>query len=85
MTETERNPDLTDDPAVSALQGGGGTGDGAVGTVLVASLAGHGGGKGGAGAPCRGGGSAAGQGGAGADPLVLALEKTHQTFEILEP
>lgn len=61
MTETNREYDqpvlrkcLTDDPAVSALQGRGGTGDRTVGAVLVASLARHGGGKGGAGAPSRG-------------------------------
>lgn len=35
---------LTDDPAVSALQGRGGTGDRTVGAVLVANLARHGGG-----------------------------------------
>lgn len=69
--------DLTNNSAVPALQGRRGTGDGAVGTVLVAGLAGHGSGQGGAGAACRGGGGAAGQGGARADPLVLALRPTH--------
>lgn len=54
--------DLTNYPAVSALQRGGGTGDGSIGTVLVPGLAWHGGGEGGAGAACRWGGSAAGQG-----------------------
>lgn len=68
---------LTDYPAVPALQGRGGTGDRTVGAVLVASLAGHGRGEGGAGAPCGGRGGAAGQGGAGADPLVLALPHKH--------
>lgn len=68
---------LTDNPAVPALQGGGGTGDRTVGTVFVAGLAWHGRGEGGAGAARWGGGSAAGQGGARADPLVLALRHTH--------
>ena len=70
--------DLTDNPAVPALQRRGGTGDGTVGAVLVAGLARHGRGEGGAGAACRGGRSAAGQGGARADPLVLALAQTHK-------
>lgn len=47
-------PSLTYDPAVPALQGRGGTGDRTVGAVLVASLARHGRGEGGAGAPCGG-------------------------------
>lgn len=45
---------LTYNPAVPALQGRGGTGDRTVGAVLVASLARHGRGEGGAGAPCGG-------------------------------
>lgn len=72
-----KRANLTDNPAVSALQCGGGAGDGTVGTVLVASLAGHGRGEGGAGAACWWGGSAAGQSGAGADPLVVTLRTTH--------
>lgn len=72
---------LTDNPAVPALQGGGGTGDRAVGTVPVAGLARHRRREGGAGAACGGGGGAAGQGGARADPLVLDLEKTETTLK----
>lgn len=69
--------DLTDNPAVPALQCWGGTGNRTVGAVLVASLSRHGRREGGAGAACRGRGSAAGQGGAWADPLILALEEKH--------
>lgn len=68
-----QHADLTDNPAVPALQCRGGTSDRTVGAVPVASLAGHGRGEGWAGAACRWGGSAAGQGGTRADPLVLAL------------
>lgn len=75
---------LTDDPAVSALQCRGGTGDRTVGAVFVASLARHGRVKGGAGAPCRGWGSAAGQSGAGADPLVLSLAQTNPWTQTLQ-